>query len=63
MRPYSDAKDGWFRPLRRGPQGLILIGDGPGWVSVAGGVLLGGRCHGEDVSKILHFGKSRDGFW
>ena len=38
-------------------------------MSVAGGVLLGGRCHGEDVifyrfsnprCEILHFGEARD---
>ena len=27
--PHSDAKDGWFRPLRRRSQGLVLIGNGP----------------------------------
>ena len=37
--PRSDTKDGCFRPSRRGPQGLALIGDGPRWVSVAGGAI------------------------
>ena len=37
--PRSDTKDGCFRPPIRGPQGLALSGDGPRWVSVAGGAI------------------------